>query len=169
MLDKSDWSLAKAVCRDAFKTSFHFSIASVNSAGYPHVTPIGSLMLGDWVDGTGQAIYFERFTRQLPAHASANPNICVLAVNSGRWFWLKSLLAGRFTQPPALRLFGTMGQIRPATEIELQRWRKRVAITQATKGHQLMWQGMSDVREITITRIESVNLGKMTANCLINS
>jgi len=153
-----DWSLVKQIFKEAFNTSSHFSVASVNAQGEPHVTPIGSLILGE----AGKGIYFEKFTRQLPKNYQHSKRVCVMAVNSSRWFWLKSLLAGRFQRPPALRLYGAVGELRPATDKELALWQKRVHSARFTKGHKLMWREMSMVRDITFDRVEAVNIGKMT-------
>ncbi len=143
-----NWPLIKDVFNSAFKSSFHFAIATVSADGEPHVTPIGSLILR----APGEAIYFEAFTQRLPAHIRHNDRVCVLAVNSSWWFWIKSLLIGRFSKPPSLRLYGHVGEARPASEVELR----------GTRGHALMWQGMTKVREIHFTRMEAVHIGEMT-------
>jgi len=88
----------------------------------------------------------------------------VMAVNSGLGFWLKSLLKGKFQRPPALRLYGEVGELRQASEKELALWQKRVKSARFTKGHKLMWRDMSMVRDITFTRVEMVKIGKMTSN-----
>ena len=154
-----DWSLIRQIFRDSFASSSHYAIASVDEDGTPHVTPIGSLMLTE----PGKAVYFEKFTSQLPKNYRHNPNITVLAVNSSRWFWLKSLLAGRFKQTPAVRLIGKAGDKRPATEQDVARWQKRVKAMAFTKGHKLIWRDMCDVRELHFDRVEPVRIGKMTA------
>ena len=94
-----NWTDIKAIFRESFKSSFHSAIATVNENGEPHVTPIGSLILSK----PGFDFYFERFTRQLPRNLDESRQVCVLAVNSSRWFWLKSLLGGRFPSVPAIR------------------------------------------------------------------
>jgi len=45
-LSERDWSLIRRVHREAFRSSLHFAIASADPEGRPHVTPIGSLLLG---------------------------------------------------------------------------------------------------------------------------
>ena len=162
MISQQQWNDTKMLCKATLQSSMHFSIASVDANGMPHVTPIGSLMLGDLVNGHGQACYFEKFTRALPSHAQNNQNVCILAVNSSKWFWLKSLIRGQFYQQPAVRLNAHFGPLRKATEQELFRWQKRVKVARFTQGHQLMWQAMSHVRELTVTSITPVKIGKMT-------
>lgn len=153
-----NWREVKALFRDSFKTSFHYAIATVAENGEPHVTPIGSLILGK----PGEGFYFEKFTRHLPENIGKNNRVSVLAVNSSRWFWLKSLLGGKFHMPPAVRLQGTAQELRPATEREMALWRKRVNSVRFTKGHKLMWSEMSMVRTIKFDRIEPVHIGRMT-------
>lgn len=93
---ETQWPLIKRTFGSAFRSSFHYAIASVGEAGEPRVTPIGSLLLRE----PGVGIYFEEFTRQLPQHAGNGGKVCVLAVNSSLWFWLGSLVRGRFQAPP---------------------------------------------------------------------
>jgi hypothetical protein len=154
------WSEIRSLFNEAFRSSFHFSVASVGPEGEPHVTPIGSVLLG----AQGKAIYFELFTTQLPKNVKADPRVCLLAVNSGRPFWLRALLRGRFPTPPAVRLYGrVVGDRRPATEEELSRWRRRLGILRWTKGYDILWRKLDFVREVEIEAFEWVNLGKMTA------
>jgi hypothetical protein len=154
-----NWNEVKGLFRESFRSSFHYAIATVNENGEPHVTPIGSLVLGE----PGVGFYFEKFPKQLPRNLGNNNQVCVLAVNSGRWFWLKSLIGGRFSSPPAVRLHGVAGELRAATERELALWQKRVKRVRFTKGHALIWRDMSMVREIRFTRLEPIHLGQMTS------
>ena len=153
-----NWSEVKDLFRESFRSSFHYAIATVNEIGEPHVTPIGSLILGR----PGFGFYFEKFAQQLPRNLCGNSHVCVLAVNSARWFWVKSLVRGKFANPPAVRLHGVAGELRPASEREMSLWRKRVRNVRFSKGHASMWQEMNMVREIEFSRIEPVNIGKMT-------
>lgn len=155
---KENWTDVKRIFAQSFKSSFHFSLATVNENGEPHVTPIGSLILRQ----PGHGIYFEEFTRQLPRNVQNNKQVCVLAVNSSRWFWIKSLFCGRFKSPPAIRLFGTVGEAREATGKEIKLWYHRVRQLRFTKSYSLMWENMKTVRDIKFTRVESVNMGEMT-------
>ena len=62
MMDIAEhWKDVKALFKESFKSSFHYAIATVNEDGEPHVTPIGSLILGK----PGHGLYFEEFSRQL--------------------------------------------------------------------------------------------------------
>jgi len=60
----TNWKQIKSLFKNSFNSSFHFAIASVTEKGEPHVTPIGSLILGK----PGYGIYFEKFTKQLPSN-----------------------------------------------------------------------------------------------------
>lgn len=152
------WKDIKRIFNQSFTSSFHYSIASVDPQGFPHVTPIGSLMLGE----PGKAIYFEEFTAQLPVNLDHNPQVCVLAVNSNRWFWLKSLFKGQFKQYPSIRLIGKAGVKRAATSSEIARWHRRIRVTRSTKGFNLLWKNMSQVRELEFNQVKPINIGAMT-------
>ena len=154
----SNWKEVKILFKDSFKSSFHYALATVTENGDPHVTPIGSLIL----DKPGHGFYFEKFPKHLPHNFGSNKQVCVLAVNSSRWFWLKSLVGGKFASPPAVRLYGVAGELREATDAEIALWQKRVRRVSFSKGHALMWQDMSMVREIMFTRAEPVHIGEMT-------
>ena len=55
----------------------------------------------------------------MPRNIAGNNRVCVLAVNSSRWFWLRSLVSGNFGTRPAVRLHGVARELRPATEREM--------------------------------------------------
>ena len=153
-----DWKLIKKIFNQATDSSGHHALASVNKDGSPHITPIGSLMLGK----VGKGFYFERFTANMPKNFESNKQVCVLAVNSSKWFWLKAILFGRFSSLPAVRLLGEVGEKREATKAELALWNKRVGSLSFTKGYKEMWAGMCMGREITFTEAKPVMIGKMT-------
>lgn len=153
-----NWPAIKRVFDQAFRSSFHYAIATINEDGEPHVTPIGSLFLCD----PGRGFYFEEFTQQLPCNFQYNKQVSVLAVNSSRWFWLKSLFLGKFLSPPAIRLYGTAGEVRAATSEEIKLWQHRVKQARYSKGYALLWANMKMVRDINFSRVEPVHLGKMT-------
>jgi len=92
----------------------------------------------------------------------AELKVCVLAVNSGLWFWLKTLLQGQFSAPPALRLHGTVSIPRKGTPEELALWARRVRRVRRTKGYALMWASMTTVRDIHFSKAEEVHIGAMT-------
>lgn len=152
------WEEITRLFEASFRSSLHFSIATVTSDGLPHVTPIGSLILTQ----ENKGVYFEQFTTQMPKNFIHQNRVCVLAVNSSRWFWFKSLLRGRFSTPPALRLTGTVGARRKATDHELKLWHRRISFLKNLKGYNLLWKDMLMVREITFDACLPVRLGAMT-------
>ena len=156
---ETDWKNIKIHFSKSFASSLHVSIGSVDANNNPTVTPIGSLFLNN--NQTG--FYFEKFPSKLPVHAEQNNNVCVLAVNSGRWFWVQSLFKVAFNQYPAVKLYGTLGKRRKATKKEVSRLARRMRLTKRLKGHQYLWNDMEIVREITFIKAEKINIGKMTA------
>lgn len=155
---KTNWEKIRLHFNKSFRSNFHVSIASVDSENNPTVTPIGSLFLRK--NQTG--FYFEKFPSKLPTHAKTNRRVCVLAVNSNNWFWIKSLFRGKFNNYPAIKLYGELGQRREATEIEISRLNKRMKTTKGMKGNRYLWGNMKFVRDITFTKAEKINLGEMT-------
>ncbi|MCF6348596.1 MAG: hypothetical protein L3J20_09905 [Flavobacteriaceae bacterium] len=155
---KTNWNSIRIHFSKSFKSSLHVSIASVDVENSPTVTPIGSLFLNN--NQTG--FYFEKFPSKLPKHTEQNKNICVLGVNSNRWFWTRSLFKVAFKEYPAVKLYGVLGERRKATEKEVNRLARRMRLTQKLKGHKYLWSDMEMVRELIFTKAEKINLGRMT-------
>src|SRR5512138_1921882 len=105
-ITSSDWQTIRGVFRDGFAAGFHFAVASVGEDGFPHVTPIGSVVLGE----PGRAIYTESYANGLGRRLERDPRVCVMALNSSRWEWLKTLWRGEATRPFGVRLYGTAGE-----------------------------------------------------------
>ena len=154
----TEWNKIRKHFNKSFSSNFHVSVASVDLENNPTVTPIGSMFLND--NQTG--FYFEKFPSKLPKHAKSNPNICILAVNSGRFFWIKSLFKGVFYDYPGIKLYGVLGQKRRATQKEINRLNRRMKVTNGLKGNTYLWKKMEYVREIKFIRAEKINIGKMT-------
>ena len=155
---KTNWKEIKDHFNKSFRTNFHVSIASVDKDNNPTVTPIGSLFLTN--NRTG--FYFEKYPTKLPINGQNNPNICILAVNSSIWFWVKSLFKGKFNKYPAIKLYGQLGEKRKATDIEIKRLNNRMKSTKRFQGNMYLWGKMEDVRDISFTHAEKINLGEMT-------
>lgn len=155
---ESNWKSIRRLFAHAFGSSLHYAMATVTPEGLPHVTPIGSLLLR----GPGHAIYFEEFTRNMPRNFEDNQKVCVLAVRSGLLFWLFALIRGRFNSPPAIRLHGTVGCPRMATDEEVALWQRRVRRLRVTKGYEMMWGNMCTVRDVKFTRADGIHIGEMT-------
>ena len=152
------WKTIRELFKSAFNTTGHFSLATINPDGSPHITPIGSVVLRD--DKTG--FYCERFSRNIPTNLQSNPRVCVMAVNAGKWFWLRSLFRGRFNSPPGVRLMGRAGERRKGTDQELAQWQKRIKPLKKFKGYDLLWKNMTDVRDIYFDGFEPIEAGVMT-------
>ena len=153
-----NWSAIRKHFSQSFGSSLHVSIASVDADNAPTVTPVGTVFLNE--DQTG--FYYEKFVSSLPKHALQNNQICILAVNSSKLFWLKSLFKARFNTYPAYRLYGKLGERREATEPEIRALKKRLKTTRRLKGHKYLWGDMKEVREISFHKGEKINIGKMT-------
>jgi hypothetical protein len=153
----SNWANIRRVFNNAMQSSLHFAFATVNPDGSPHVAPIGSLIL----QPDNRGFYCDEFPRHMPRNFQYNRQVCVLAVNSSRLFWLKSLWRGKFHQPPAIRLNGVVGDRRQATEGEMAQWHRRVSRFKHLKGHHLLWRDMQQVRDIAFDSFEPLSLGKM--------
>ncbi len=155
---EKEWKAIRKHFNKSFKSNFHVSIGSVDTNNNPTVTPIGSMFLNQNQSG----FYFEKYPSKLPEAAKNNFNICVLAVNSSKWFWLKSLFSSSFKSPPALKLYGQLGQRREATQQEISRLKRRMKATNGFKGNAYLWGDMKFIREIEFSRVEKINLGSMT-------
>ncbi len=153
-----DWPTTREMFRRGFRSSFHYAIATVDQDGAPHVTPIGSVMLTE----PGRGLFFDIFTSQLSQNLDRDPRVCVMAVDSGKRFWLATLARGRFGDHPALRLTGTAGSRRQATPEERQRWLRRVRPVRRLKGHPLLWGDLTHVRDLTVHAVLPVRVGSMT-------
>ncbi len=166
MIDEKDWEIIRNLFRASVISSYHYAIASVNEDGSPHVTPIGSLFLGE--NRTG--FYFEKFPKKLPSNLKHNQQVCVLAVNSGLWFWLRALRHGSFRTPPGVRLVGIAGDRRPATDEEIKSFQHRLKqllplladLLTKSKGYELLWGNLKYVREIHFTAFEPIEFGSMS-------
>lgn len=135
------------------------SIASVRPDGQPTISPIGSFYL---CKEAGKGYYFELFSTAVARNRRSNPQVCVMGADAGKWFWLKSLYKGKFSRNPAIKLYGRAGELRDATDEEVNGFLKLVRPLRWTKGHDMLWGTLSKVREIEFHSFEEANLGKMT-------
>ena len=151
------WKTISMVFNQATASTHFCSVATVNRDGSPRISPIGSLFL----TGTGKAIYFESFPKDMRQNLEQDPRICVLAVASGMWTTLKAMFTGRFDRPPGVRLIGRAGIRRKATEEETKMWQQRVKAFRRFKGYHLLWNDMDHVREVTFDSFEPLRMGVM--------
>lgn len=159
-IDPGDWAAARRVTRAALRSSLHCAIATTNADGTAHVTPIGSVMLST---EAGRGVYFDVFNARLARNLQRNPRVTVLAVDSRVRTWLWALAVGRFDRPPGMRLVGTAGPRRKATDDEIRRWRRAVGPLLRTRGGRYLWEGVEQVRDLEFEDVLPVRLGEMTS------
>ena len=111
---EKNWDEIRKLFDESYKSCFHFSVATVNDDGSPHITPIGGLFLRE--DCTG--FYFEELPLRLPDNLKNDTRVCVMAVNADKVFWGKSLMDGKFTSIPAIRLSGIAGKQREQSKTD---------------------------------------------------
>ena len=162
MITQEKWDIIRRVVDEANASCSHVSVATVNADGSPHITPIGSLALRD--DPSGY--FFDELCTTTRTNLDRNPRLCILAVNAEKTFWVKSLVMGKFSTPPAVRLLGTVKPLREATPEEIADWHRHVAKARLTRGYEIMWSRMHLVRDVQFDSYEAVNCGKMTSGLL---
>lgn len=133
------------------------ALATINADGSPRVTPISSLILGPDKNG----FYCEEFSRHMAGNLERDPRVCLLVVNNRLWFWKKAVMLGRFTSPPAVRLFGRAGPRRAASEQELATFRRPLRPFRVFRGYKYMWGQMKHGRELSFHGFETVECGPM--------
>ena len=158
-IDRAQWDELKPLAGKVFGSSLHFAIATTNADGTPHVTPIGSLILGE----PGEAYFFEVFARQLSKNLDRRSAVAVLGVISSSSLWARSLIAGQFSSPPAFRLLGVAGERRPSTAEEKARWRRKLRYLRWTRGHDRLFGNLDFVRELHLHEVKPVRFGQMTS------
>lgn len=155
---KEEWECIRQHFRSSLRSTSHFVVTLLDDEGFPRPMPIGSVLLNK----TQEGFFFEQFTSSFSRFGKPGQKICVLAVNTNRWLWLKAIFRGYFYRPPAIRLYGRLGERRKATEKEKERFQRLVRPLRRTKGYNLMWKEMNMVRELKFERAEMAMLGKMT-------
>jgi uncharacterized pyridoxamine 5'-phosphate oxidase family protein len=134
-------------------------IASVDQNGVPNMTPIGSLFL----TGECQGFFCNRFPENLNKNIESNDRVCIIAMNTSKWFWLKSLFNGRFSTCPGIKLFGRISRRRPILEHEKTRWEKQIRPFRFLKGYDRLWKNMQYVSDIRFDAYEYLKAGEMTS------
>lgn len=154
---ENHWDEIRIVVAKGQASTIYCSIASVDTDGMPNITPIGTVFLRENLTG----YYFDHYTSALAANIDLNPDICLMAVNSGFWFWLKSLWVGHFIAPPGVRLYGKAGPLRLATQEEIELMEARVRLTKWLKGSRILWSGFTHVRDMNFNSFRPVTYPKM--------
>ncbi len=131
------------------------AFSTVNEDGSPRVAPYTSLVLGE----TPQGFYFDELSRKTTANLERDQRICVLIVKRDKWFWIKSVVFGRYKHPPGIRLIGRVGKKRDATEQEISAYKSPLKRLKRFKGYKPMWGIMEHGREIYFDDYETVKCG----------
>lgn len=79
------------------------AFSTVNEDGTPRVAPYISLILSE----NKQGFYFDELSRHTSSNLEQNQRLCVLIVKNNKWFWIKTVVFGRFDHPPGIRLMGS--------------------------------------------------------------
>lgn len=155
---KTNWPRIMTHFKKSLKSSRFYTFATIAPDGFPHLAPYASLVLND--DCTG--FYTDAFPDKTSRNLKADPRVCISAVRMEPALWFKGLLTGKFTDCPAIRLYGTVGPSRKAEPGELDRWGRRVKKYRWMKGYNSLWGGIRPVRDIQFERFEPIQLGRMT-------
>ena len=153
-MNPQEWNAA----RKLINRSLSVTVCTVDSEGGPHATPIGSLMLHP---SEPRGYWLEKYTTGMPRNLEEDNRIQILVTESGMVYWFKSLWKGAFASAPALRLKGTAGPLRRATDSEINRFLKKVKYAKSLKGHGMLWTQMAMARDVSIEEILPVKVGKM--------
>ncbi|MBU1340763.1 MAG: pyridoxamine 5'-phosphate oxidase family protein [Proteobacteria bacterium] len=156
---KTNWDKLRKDFIHCQKSSFGgVKIATVDAKGNPNITPIGSLFLLSDQKG----FFCNRFPVNLNKNLETNNSVCIIALNSSKLFWLKSLVKGKFSTCPGLKLYGQVGEKRDISASEKLRWEKMVRPFRVFKGYDLLWKDMKFVSDISFDSFEYIKAGKMT-------
>ena len=152
------WDTIREIFQRSIRSSLHVAIGTVNEDGCPHLTPVGGFFLRE--NKTG--FYFDVFSVNMAVNFKHSQRICVLAVDSDINYWATSFMTGRCGIPPSVRLMGTGGERRKATQAEIDQWYQHVEFAKGTKGYDILWKDMRFVRDIYFDSFKPVYMGDMT-------
>jgi hypothetical protein len=93
-----------------------------------------------------------------------NHRVCILAINNSKWFLLRSILSRKFDAPPGVRLSGTVGEKRIATEDEIQALKESLGLMGKFFKPGAGGFNIKYVREIYFDSVKPVTIGKLTAH-----
>jgi len=134
------------------------AFSTVNEDGSPRVAPYTSLILRE----NKQGFYFDELSHHTSSNLERDQRICVLIVKNNKWFWIKTVVFGRFDHPPGVRLMGTVGKKREATEQEINAFKRPLRSLKLFKGYEPIWGFMKHGREIYFDAFTPVKCRTMT-------
>ena len=129
--------------------------ATVNEDGSPRVAPYSSLILGE----NKQGFYFDEFSQHLSKNLERDQKVCILLLKNNKWFWVKTVLLGKFDHAQGIRLMGTVGGKREATTQEINAFKKPLRKLKFFKGYKPLWGVMKHGRDIHFESFEPVKCG----------
>ncbi len=162
-ITESNWNRIKKIVYESMKSSMCCGLGTVGADGMPHVTPIGSLVFTD----VGKGFYFEQLPVKTPENIRHNAELCFMAVNSSKLYWLKFFFTGQFSALPGIRLYGTAGKKREATEQEKYLWENKVKGFKKFKGYDVLWKDLTCGREVQFHSFDPVLCGKATEQVVV--
>ena len=80
---------------------------------------------------------------------------------------MKTFIFGRFDHPPGIRLMGSVGKKREATEQEINAFKKPLKRLKFFKGYEPIWGFMKHGREIYFNAFETVKCRTITERLTI--
>jgi len=163
---ENTWDEIRGIVNKCFYSSYYLSIATTTEDGTPHLTPIGSLMIGEDMRG----IVFEKYSVNMGNNIKTNNKICIMGINAGLTTILKGILFKKLREPVGVRLWGTAGEKREATIEEMEGLHRRIqsalpifgGIIRHLNGYKKLWGDMKYVRDIEFARYEYVKFGRKT-------
>lgn len=139
------------------------AFSTVNEDGTPRVAPYTSLILGE----NKQGFYFDELSIHTSSNLERDQKICVLIVKNNKWFWFKTVVFGRFDHPPGIRLLGSVGKKREASDQEINAFKKPLKALKLFKGYEPIWGFMKYGREIYFDAFEPVKCRTITERLTI--
>jgi len=155
-------NICKFFCNSTHATASpvlpYCAFSTVNEDGPPRIAPYTSLILGE----NKQGFYFDELSQHTSSNLERDQRVCVLIVKNSKWFWIKTVIFGRFDHPPGIRLMGIVGKKREATPQEVKAFKKPLRSLKFFKGYEPIWGFMKHGREIQFDAFEPVKCPTMT-------
>ena len=161
-ITNENWGKIKNYYKEYLKKSFYCSFATTSKEKEPNVTPIGSLILRNDFSG----FFFDIFPTVMTDNLEDNGRVCLLLVNTSKFFWFQSFRKGVFEKPSGIKLAGTVGKKRKATPEEKEAFLRKYKRLKRFKGFQILWGDLTYVRDVIFTDYYPINTGSMTSTAI---
>lgn len=164
---ENSWDEITRIVDKSFLSSHYFSVATITDDGAPHLTPIGSLMLGE----NNRGILFEKYSVNMGNNIKVNNKICIMGINASLMTILKGVIFKKLREPLGVRLWGVAGERRKATTEEIESLHRRIQsalpvfgkVIRHLNGYKILWGDMKYVRDIEFNKFDHVKFGKKTS------